>query len=178
MDIREISEEQYSNFINTFQFSSIYQTVEYASVMKKQNYDYLFLGAFKNGSLISATLLLIEKIKGYNYAYAPRGFLIDYNNKELLTEFTREVKKFLNKKDIVAVKIAPLIIKNILDSKGKIIGKNPSFDETYNSLKNLGYYHFGFNRNFEAYKPRFEALLDISKDYRIIFKNIKKEYKI
>lgn len=177
MEIREINEEEYSRFISTYQFNSIYQTVEYASTMKKQGYNYLFFGAFENGTIVGASLLLIEKIKGYNYAYAPRGFLIDYTNKELLANFTREVKKFLSKKDVVAVKLAPIIVRNIIDSNKKVIGTNPQFDEIYKNLKNLGYYHFGFNSGFEAYKPRFEAMLDISKDYRLLFKNIKKEYK-
>ena len=121
MEIREINEEEYRKFISTYQFNSIYQTVEYASTMKKQGYNYLFLGAYENYDIVGASLLLIEKIKGYNYAYAPRGFLIDYTNKELLTNFTREVKKFLAKKDIVAVKLSPIIVRNIIDSKKRTI---------------------------------------------------------
>jgi peptidoglycan pentaglycine glycine transferase (the first glycine) len=92
MIIREISEVEYNTFVGTYPFSSIYQTVEYAAVMKKQGYNYLFLGAFINDKIVAAALLLIQKIKGYNYAYIPRGFLIDYNNKELLINFTKEVK--------------------------------------------------------------------------------------
>lgn len=177
MIIREISEEEYRNFVGTYPFSSVYQTVEYAAVMKKQGYNYLFIGAFVDDKIISASLLLIERIKGYNYAYVPRGFLIDYNDKQLLTNFTREVKKFLNKKDIVAVKLSPIIVRNIMNPKGIIVGTNPKYDEAFNNLKDAGYYHFGYNTQFEAYKPRFEAMLDISIDYKSLFKNIKKEYK-
>jgi len=177
MIIREISEEEYSKFISTYPFSSIYQTVEYASVMKKQGYNYLFLGGFDGDNIVAASLLLIERIKGYSYAYAPRGFLMDYNNKELVINFTKEVKKFLNKKDLVAVKLCPIIVKNIISPEGNVVGTNPKYEEAFNNLKEAGYYHFGYNTGFEAYKPRFESMLDISGDYRTLFKNIKKEYK-
>ena len=177
MEIREISENEYSDFIKSFQYSSIYQTVEYASVMKKQNYNYLFLAAYEGNTVVGASLLLIRINKGFQYAYAPRGFYIDYSNKTLLMNFTKELKRFLNSKGIVAIKISPLIIRNILNKEGKVIGTNPNYDMIFNNLKECGYYHFGYNKGFEAYKPRFEAILDISKDYRLLFKNIKKEYK-
>lgn len=177
MIINEINGETFKEFADKYPFKSIYQTIEYASIMKKQGYNYLFIGAFKDENLIGASLILIEKFKSYNYAYAPRGFLIDYNNRELVQEFTLELKKFLNKKDIVAIKISPFIVKNIIAPNRKVIGANPNFDEILNTLKTSGYYHYGFNAFFEAYKPRFEAMLDISVDYRLLFKNIKKEYK-
>lgn len=178
MIIREISEEEYSKFIATYPFNSIYQTVEYAAVMKKQGYNYLFLGCFDSSlNIIGASLILIEKIKGYSYAYAPRGILIDYSNKDLLINFTKELKKFLNKIDVVAIKIAPIIVRNIMNSKGLIVGTNPKYDEIFENLKQAGFYHFGYNSGFESYKPRFEAMLDITNDYKILFKNIKKEYK-
>lgn len=177
MTIREISTTEFINFTNNYSYSSVLQTKEYGEVMKNQGYSPLFIGGFIDGELIAASLILVKKIKGYKYAYAPRGFLIDYSDKKILEDFTKELKKFLLKLDVIAIKICPPLIKNILNSEGAIIGVNPKFDESFNNLKALGYHHFGFNSLFEAYKPRFEALIDISLDYKILFKNIKKEYR-
>ena len=44
-------------------------------------------------------------------------------------------------------------------------------------MNNLGYYHFGFNNNFEALKPRYEAIIDLRKPINDLFNNIKKEYR-
>lgn len=177
MLIREISETEFNMFIDRYKKSSIYQTVEYAAVMKQQDYNYMLIGAFKDNVIVAASLLLIKKIKNINYAYAPRGFLIDYNDKPLLYEFTIELKKYLSKLDILAVKITPLIVKQILNSKGEVLVTNKSYELEFNNLKECGYLHLGYNKLFEGFKPRFEAVLDISKDYRILFNNIKREYK-
>lgn len=177
MIVREISIDEYTKFASEYSYSSVLQTKEYAQVMKNQGCTPLFIGVFENDKIIGSSLILIEKIKGYKYAYAPRGFLIDYTNVEVLTVLTRELKKMLSRMDVIAIKIAPPIIKNILNSEGKIIGINPKYDESFNNLKNTGYHHFGFNSLFEGYKPRFEALIDLTIGYENLFNNIKKEYR-
>jgi len=177
MHIKELTHEEFNNFVNNFKDKSIYQTSEYADVMKNQNYDVMLIGLVDNDTILAASLIMIEKKNNFKYAYAPRGFLIDYNNTNLLETFTLELKKFLGKKDIVAIKLCPMIIKNIYNSKGNIIETNNNFDLIYSNLQKLGYYHFGFNNLFEGLKPRFEGVLNIKKNYLLLFKNIKKEYK-
>ena len=177
MEVKEISKEEFTNFTTEYTYSSVLQTYEYAEVMENQGYKPLLMGIFDNDTIVGASLILIKKIKGYQYAYAPRGFLMDYSDKNYLFSVTKEIKKFLSKRDVMAIKIAPPLIKDILNKDGQVIGINPSFDTCMESLKVTGYHHFGFNTAFEAYKPRFEALIDLTASYNDLFKNIKKEYK-
>ena len=177
MFIKELTKEEFNNFKDNFDKKSIYQTEEYASVMNNQNHNTMFLGLIDDNNIVGASLILIEKINNFKYAYAPRGFLIDYTNYSLVEIFTNELKNYLSKKDIVAVKLSPMIIKNIYDSDGNIVESNNNFQLIYDNLKNLNYYHFGFNNFFESHKPRFEAILDINKNYIELFKNIRKEFK-
>ncbi len=177
MYIKELTNEQFMNFTNLFPIKSLYQTPEYAFVMNKQGYDTVFLGLIDNNNIVAATLVLIEKKFGFKYAYAPRGFLIDYNNYHLLETFTTEIKKYLGKCDVMAIKINPLIIKNRFDIKYKVVESNNYYDNIYNSLIKLGYYHLGYNNNFEAFKPRFEAVINISDHPYNLFNNIKKEFR-
>lgn len=177
MKIEEIKIEEYSKFTSNYNYSSVLQTEEYGLVMKNQDYNPIYIGAYKNDSLVCVSLILIKKEKGYKYAYVPRGFLIDYSDKTLLSEFTKELKKFLSKKDVIAIKITPPLIKEIMNSKGETIGFNPKFNESFNNLKEIGYHHYGFNSLFEAYKPRFEALIDLSVGKEKLFSNIKKNYR-
>lgn len=177
MFIRELTSEEFSNFKDKFQDKSVYQTSEYAYIMSHQNYTTMFLGLVDGNNILAASLIMIEKKNNFKYAYAPRGFLIDYKNYTLLEAFTIELKNYLSKKDVVAIKISPMIIRNVYNNEGKIIETNNYFDSIYENLKKLDYYHFGFNNFFESHKPRFEAILDINKNYLLLFKNIRKEFK-
>lgn len=178
MYIKELSNEEFKNFTNNYNLKSIYQTIEYGFVMNSQKFDSLFLGLIDNSNnIIAATLILVETKLKFKYAYAPRGFLLDYNNSKLLEEFTTEIKKYLNKKNIIAIKINPIIIKNSHDYKENQAVINKNFTSIFDNLIKLGYYHLGFNNSFEGLKPRFEAVIDLDLPYYLLFKNIKKEFK-
>ncbi len=175
--LKELTNQEFQDFTNTYPIKSLYQTPEYGYVMNAQKYDSLFLGYFENGSVVAASLILVEKLKGFKYAYAPRGFLIDYEDKELLKTFTTEVKKYLGKKDIIALKISPLVIKKVHDVNHGKSSENLSYMDIYENLEELGFYHLGDNYYFEAMKPRYEAILDMEKPYYDLFQNFKKNFR-
>lgn len=175
MKLKEITNEEFSRFAEEFPTKSIFQTTGYAFTMNKQHFESVFLGLVDESSQVrAASLILIANIKGFKYAYAPRGFLIDYTNKEMLKDFTFQIKKFLNRNNIIAIKINPLIIKNVFDKKGNLIATNNNDDLIFKNLKDLGYEHKGFNNYFEAFKPRFEAIVDLNPDLHSLFMTSKK----
>ncbi len=177
MEIRELTSEEFKKFNDSYNIRSIYQTPEYGFIMHKQGFESLFVGLVNNNNILAASLILIEKRKGFKYAYAPRGFLLDYNNFNLLSTFTDYIKRYLSKKGVVAIKISPLIVKNTHDMKYNVINRNDYYNKIYDNLMKLGYYHFGYNNYFEALKPRFDAVIDLNMPYYMLFNNIKKEYK-
>lgn len=169
MLIREINKEELNNYLSKIPHS-LYQTEEYAKTMEKQNFNIKILGLEENGNIIGSTILLITKKMAFTYAFAPRGFVIDYNNNLLLNKFTSEIKKYCKKNGIVAIKINPRIIKEI---NGNI---NNNYKDICSNLNKLKYIHLGYNDFFESFKPRFEAIIEI-KNKNEMFKNIKKEYR-
>lgn len=172
MYIKELTNKEFNDFTNTYSSYSIYQTSEYGFIMNNQKYTSVFLGMIDESErIVAASLILIEKTAMFKYAYAPKGYLIDYNNKYLVEEFTKLIKDYLNKKKIMAIKINPMIIKSSTDYTNNIEYTNDQFNDQMNFLKKLGYYHLGFNNLFEAFKPRFEAIIDISKPINEIYKN-------
>lgn len=177
MHIKELTNEEFKNFANNYSYNSVYQTLEYALTMNKQGYSSRFVGLIDNNNIVAASLILIKLQNKFKYAYAPKGFLIDYNNFELLSSFTSQLKQYLKKLDVVAIKLCPPIIKSTYDSNKNIIYENPCFDTIFNDFKKLGYYHFGFNNYFEALKPRFETIIELDKSENELFNNIKKEFK-
>ena len=174
MRIKLLSNVEFLEFTKQFKPSSIYQTPYYAFTMHEENYDSMFVGLIEGNVLKAASLILVYKINGFKYALAPRGFLIDYNDEKLVAIFTKLIKKFLGKKDIVAIKVNPMIIKNVYNSLGHTINYNELYDKTFNYMKKLGYFHLGYNNYFEALKPRFEAYINLDLDYIKLFGNIEK----
>lgn len=177
MELKQLTNTEFKNFTNVFRPSSMYQSNEYAFTMNEENYDTFFLGLVDGNNIIGASAILVKKINGFKYAYAPRGFLINYNDYGLLETFTKLIKNFFRKKDIVAIKISPLLIKKIYNADFKLIGTNSNYENIFNNLKKLGYYHLGYNNYFEALKPRFEAVIDIDDSLENLFGNIKKNFR-
>ena len=61
-----------------------------------------FTWSKEDGEIKAACLLLQKRVlKKFSLFYSPRGYLIDYNNYELLEFFTKEIKKYVESKNIL-----------------------------------------------------------------------------
>lgn len=177
MYIKELTNEEFNNFTAEFPYKSFYQTTQYASVMSKEKNEVFLLGLVDDNYILAACIVIVEKRSGFKYAYTPRGFLINFNDYNLVEQFTKLLKEFLGKKDIVAFRINPMIIKTIYNNDKQVIYQNKHYNSIFEQLIKLGYNHQGYNDHFENIKPRFEAILNIQPDPDTIFKNVEKNYK-
>lgn len=178
MKLKELTNEEFLTFADQYPLSSVFQTPEYAMVMNKQNFDTFYLGMVDDfGNLVAATLILVELLGKFQYAYTPRGYLIDYNQEDLVKEFSKLVKKFLKKKSIMAIKISPIIKRATYRNGGKEKIETAEYEHIYQYLKKIGYYHLGYNHFFEAFKPRFEAVIPLDKNTASMFQKIRKEFR-
>ena len=99
MIIREISREVFDDFSKNNMFGSFYQTSSYGSTMGSQGYIEVYIGGFIDDKLVGAALILSRTISlNVKYGYSPRGFLIDYFDKELFSSFTSGIKAYFLKK--------------------------------------------------------------------------------
>ncbi len=178
MELRELTNEEFNTFTDKYFMSSIYQTTEYGFVMNKQKYESLFLGLINDtNDIAAASLILIEKLGQFKYAYAPRGFLLDYTDNDLLTNFTNEIKKYLRKRNVIAIKISPMIAKTKFTPSIDVTLINPSYENIFSNLKNLKYYHLGYNNYFEAFKPRYEAVIELTPNTTEMFNKLNDDLK-
>ncbi|MEG0826389.1 MAG: peptidoglycan bridge formation glycyltransferase FemA/FemB family protein [Bacilli bacterium] len=178
LKIKKLDSKTFDNYILKHEIETQYQTDEYGKTMKAEGYEVMYLGMIDDENVIlGVSLILIETKDKIKYAYAPRGFLLEYNNIEILANFTKLIKNYLGNLEIIAIKINPLIIRNIYNSDGKLIEKNANYDNVFNNMKKLGYIHMGYNSMFEAQKPRFEAIISLNKPHTDLFKEIKKEFR-
>lgn len=159
MEIIQITKEEFDNFAENYENKNFYQTGSYGTLMDRHSFDDYYLAMKdESGNYKAATLILIKKeLLGYKWGYCPRGYLIDFNNFDLLETFTKLLTQFLNKRNFMFVKIDPYIIYKSRDKKGNVI---PGIDNSkiFDELIHIGYEHTGFNLNFENLKPRWNAV--------------------
>ena len=127
MQLRELTNDEFDKFSRNFNFFSLYQTREYSFIMHKEGYETSTIGLFDNREIVGAALILIKEIEKRKYAYIPRGYLLDYNDYSKLKSMTNLIKRFLKKRNVVAIKICPSLVRNIYDIKGDVIYS--TFDE-------------------------------------------------
>ena len=176
--LKELTNDEFDEFSKKYNISTVYQTSQYALTMNNQDYDSILLGLVdSNNNIQAATLILITNNRKFKFAYSPRGYLIDYRNEELVTLFTNFIKEYLNKNNVVTLKINPPIFKTIYYIKENNIYKNNYYDHILNFLISLGYKHLGYNSYFEGIRPRFEAVINLESDEKDIFDNLKRELK-
>lgn len=176
--IENIEKERYEEFVKKHPKSHFLQSYawgEFAKEEKNLTPHYVGLENDKH-QLVAATLLLEKHLPlGYSYLYAPRGYVIDFKDYELLKTFTEEIKKYAKKKKAIFVKIDPDIIYHEEDCNQEVIIEKD--DQAYQSLKKLGYRHLGFTKNFETMQPRYSFRIDLTKPWEEVEKNFSKTTK-
>ena len=123
MELKELTKKEFDQFALNHPLGSFQQTSSWGRFMEGDKFHAYYVGGFIKEKMVGASLLLSYERKKdkERLFYAPRGFLIDYKNEELLKEFTEEVKKFIIEKHGVFLKIDPYILVRDRDSEGKII---------------------------------------------------------
>ncbi len=112
MRIVELTIEQFDAFATNHPLRNYCQYSKYARFMGEKGYDYDYLGYYDDSNtLVGATLVLNKKLGNFKkYAYAPKGFLIDYYNSDLLRMFVNDICDYYKEKDFLFIKINPEII--------------------------------------------------------------------
>ena len=171
MKVVTLKPDQFDNYAKNHRYRSYYQSSTYANVMIKFGYSAQYLGVVNdNNKLIGATLILFKKLyMNYKIAYAPRGILYNYENNENLEEMMNVIKKLLNKKKFMLLRIDPYIPLTVRDKDGNIMNFNNKGNEIIENLKSAGFEYKGKTLYFETEKPRWEALILLNKDVREIF---------
>ena len=178
MKIVALTKEEFDEFAYQHKYSTYYQTSSYADTSRYEGLNTFYIGFVENDRLVGATLFLYKTIyMYYKYAYAPRGFLIDYTDSKLVLNVTRGLIDLLKKQHYSFIKIDPPIICSERDKNGNIIYFSNTINKILDILKQNGYKHQGFNKYFENYKPRLVAFMNLQDSIENLYAKIDNDAK-
>ena len=165
LKLQNIEKQRFDDYIKNHKTKSHFlQSLSWGELCKvKKNLTPYYLGLVdENNNIVAATLLLQKNLPmNLCYLYAPRGFVIDYNKKELLQTFTKKIVEFAKNKKAIFIKIDPDIIKRSTNYLGEE-KQNDNFNKIFNNIKSCGFKHQGYTKNFETMQPRYSFRIDLN----------------
>ncbi len=177
MKFEILTEKEFQEFSRTKyqEQASFFQTVETARLRNRYGSKIHYVGVKEKKKLIAATMLTeTTTFCGKKTFYAPRGFLLDYQNQELLSFFTKHLKEYLKDKNPLQIKLDPNVIYRIRKNDGSIDENDMPNEEAIHHLKKCGYHHYGFNTDFIYTQSRWNVRLVLEKDYEELKKGFSK----
>ncbi len=140
MKFQEITEKEYQKFWENHPLKTFLSAPEISKLREKSGWITYFVGVKENKKIIAATMLLAHKRHFGKYEfYSPRGYLMDFKNKELLTFFTKELKQYIKDKKGYVLRIDPYVIYKQRDIDGNIVEGGEDNSDVVNNLLKLGY---------------------------------------
>lgn len=153
----ELTEEEFRLFLENHPQKNFLQTPEIAKIRKKNGWDIYYLGIKENNDLVAATMIISKKLfLNKKVFYAPRGILIDYDNKKLLSLFVKELKEFIKEHNGFILMIDPYVINKQRDIDGNIVLDGVDNTQKVKNLENLG-----FKQVFKTQQVKWMFVLDV-----------------
>ena len=111
---------------------------EWGKVSSLRNRTPYYTGVRENGRIV-ATALVLERslVAGFTYFYIPRGFTLDYSDRELLKFMTESIRKMGKKHRALYFRIDPDIKLHTVDIDGNVI-EGESNEDLVQYLEQLG----------------------------------------
>lgn len=155
-----ISPKDYMAWLTTQPNYNITQTPMWAKI--KIDWKSTLCLLYADEKPVAGALLLIRRFApGFKIIYSPRGFIVDYSDKEAVSAFTDGVITYAKKIGACMIRIDPEIVLStyhdhtvIIDQLGK---------QKMDILNNIGFRHMGFDKDFHTYtQPRYNAEISLT----------------
>lgn len=141
MKLRDINKKEFEDFCIGKECDNFFQSKYYAELNRLDGYYTYFVGLEENGRILACTMLLSKNISIFKKRefYAPRGFIIDYKNLNLIKVFTEKLVEYIKQKNGILIKINPIVSLHGRDSEGNIIEGGTNNVRIVENLKELGW---------------------------------------
>ncbi|MBO4600967.1 MAG: peptidoglycan bridge formation glycyltransferase FemA/FemB family protein [Bacilli bacterium] len=168
--LTELTYEEYDGFVNTHNKSHFLQSYEWGQFCKDQKGQIPhYVGLKKDGKVVAACLILAKKTPlKYYYGYSPRGFILDYEDFDLIKEFTSLIKDYMKENKYIYIKFDPDIKYQDIDENANPIEGGFNNYKLYDYMLSLGYKHTGFYKNYDGNQPRFTFRINLKRNWEDI----------
>jgi len=168
MKIVELKREQFDEFAKYNQLTNYCQTTKYAIFMTNYGYEYDYIGYIDdNSNIVAAALILTKVLEGRTkYGYAPKGFLLNYFNKDLVKSFFTDLKKFYKRNGFVFIKFNPEILIGRTDKAHKFQMGYSANTAIMDDFKKLNVKRRIELKEFDLLEPKMTAFINL-KQYSI-----------
>ncbi|MBQ1965135.1 MAG: peptidoglycan bridge formation glycyltransferase FemA/FemB family protein, partial [Clostridia bacterium] len=166
MALVELDQQEFLAFSQNHPRALFFQSPYWLEVKSGNGWYGKLLGFKEDGVLVAATALLFKRVSELRmtFAYAPRGFLLDYSDLGLLERFTADLKTYLQAKKVAFLKVNPYVDYQMRDVDGQIVPDTKN-DALMDKFRALGYRHHGFYVDMDHktdLEPRWISVLDLS----------------
>ena len=140
MEFQEINEKEYRSFWENHPLKSFLSSPEIAKLREESNWKAHYVGVRENQKLIAAAMLLShERHLGKREFYSPRGYLMDFENLDLLAFFTKEVKKYVKNQGGYVLRMDPYLLYKQRDIDGNVVEGGEDHSRVVEKLLSLKY---------------------------------------
>ncbi|MDD7227239.1 MAG: peptidoglycan bridge formation glycyltransferase FemA/FemB family protein [Firmicutes bacterium] len=103
-----IDAKTHDDFVKQSPLCNLLQSSNWAKI--KDNWDSCIAGVYQNDQLVASGLILIKHLPlSFTMMYIPRGPIMDYENKELVKFYLKELKKWAKTKHCLFISFDPAI---------------------------------------------------------------------
>ena len=140
MQFLEITEEEYREYWENHPLKAFLSAPEIGELRKSNGWDVYFVGVKKKSDVAAAAMIVSHKRHFGKYEfYAPRGVLVDYEDKELLNYFLKEIKKFVKEHHGYIFRMDPYVIYKERDIDGNIVEGGEDHSNVVSFLEEFGF---------------------------------------
>lgn len=150
MKFIELTKKQYDDFARNHPYHNFLNSAQAFEMKASNGWQYAFVGVEEQGEMIAATgLVFVPVMRKFFYAYAQRGFLLDYQDAKLLAFFTKELVQYLKPKNVLYIKADPYVLYQERDNDGNIVTDGFKHEYVIKNMSEVGFVHQGFTTGFD-----------------------------
>lgn len=140
MEFVELTKKEYHDFWENHPLKTFLSAPEIGKLREKANWKTYYVGVKDKKKIIAATMMFGRKSHFGRYEfYSPRGYLLDFNDEDLVEFFTKNLKKYLQKKKAYVFRVDPYLIYKQRDIDGNVVESGEDNSKVVSHLETLGF---------------------------------------
>lgn len=153
-----LSEREHDAFVKQHDRGDLLQLSSWANVKRTNGWSGERVAVARDGQTTGVALLLFKRLPKlpYTLCYAPRGFVVDYDDNESLEALRNEAVRVAKANKAIAIKLDPNVDRDEI----------PGLLE---AMSGLGFKHNGYGGGFDYAQPRFTMETDLKPSEKDIF---------